>query len=120
MAAPAATLELLLEEVRSLRREVAELRRGAGRPGSNADFLTKRAAARLLGVDRCTTLEQLLASGRIHSVLIAGRLRIPRAELQRIAAEGALPPPARPTRRGSIAAPAPAPGSLRRLRLADL
>jgi excisionase family DNA binding protein len=53
-----------------------------------AGLLSKREAARLLGVDRATTLEDWLSTGRIKAVDLAGRVRIPRAEVERVINEG--------------------------------
>lgn len=58
---------------------------------SSADpraLLSKREAARLLGVSRGRTLDSLIASGQVRVVRIGGRLRVPRAELERLQAEG--------------------------------
>lgn len=48
----------------------------------------KREAARQLGVDRTTTLEDIIRAGAIKNVKIGGRIRIPRSESERIAEEG--------------------------------
>jgi len=65
-------------------------------------LLSKRAAAALLGVGRGGTLEQLIRDGHLRTVVIAGRVRIAREEVERIAREGtgrpASPRPARTPR----------------------
>lgn len=53
-----------------------------------AELLSKKEAARRLGVDRTTTLEKFIASGRLKTVEINGRVRIPRTEVERILSEG--------------------------------
>ncbi|WP_375757421.1 helix-turn-helix domain-containing protein [Corallococcus exercitus] len=55
---------------------------------TGAELLSKKEAARRLGVDRATTLEQLIASGHIKTVPFNGRLRIPLAEVERVLNEG--------------------------------
>lgn len=55
---------------------------------TSAELLSKKSAARLLGVDRATTLEEWIATGRIKVVDLAGRVRIPRAEVERVINEG--------------------------------
>ena len=51
-------------------------------------LLSKRAAARLLGVSRGRTLDVLIKEGRVRTVQVNGRLRIPMAEITRIQDEG--------------------------------
>lgn len=53
-----------------------------------SELLSKKEAARRLGVDRATTLEQLIASGHIKAVPFNNRVRIPLAEVERILSEG--------------------------------
>ena len=57
-------------------------------------LLSKRKAARLLGVGRGNTLEQLIREGHIRTVIVAGRVRIPREEVERVAREGTEKAPA--------------------------
>lgn len=57
-------------------------------------LVSKRQAARLLGIGRGDTLSRLIASGRIRVVSVDGRLRIPLEEVHRVAREGTEPPPA--------------------------
>lgn len=47
-------------------------------------LLSKREAAKRLGIDRATTLQQLIDSGRIRIVKIGSRVRIPATELDRL------------------------------------
>lgn len=54
----------------------------------NSELLSKKEAARRLGVDRATTLEGLIAAGDIKTVPFNGRVRIPLAEVERILNEG--------------------------------
>ena len=46
------------------------------------------AAARLLGVDRKTTLRDLIADKRLRTVIVGNRCRVPLVELERIEREG--------------------------------
>lgn len=90
---------------------------------ASSGLLSKKAAASLLGVDRATTLEEWISTGRIKVVDLDGRVRIPRAEVERVINEG-LPEstgPQRPrARRFSKAAtskPSESPGEeIRKLR----
>ncbi len=54
-------------------------------------LLSKREAARRLGIDRGTTLQDLIRSGSLRTVVLAGRLRIPASEIDRIEAGGDMP-----------------------------
>lgn len=58
-------------------------------------LLSKRQAAKLLGVGRGNTLQWLIDEGHIRPVIIQGRVRIPLEEVQRVAREGteAMPKP---------------------------
>ncbi len=58
---------------------------------SPALLLTKAEAARRMGVDRATTLAQLINSGQLRTVAVGSRVRIPLAEIERIAREGTAP-----------------------------
>jgi excisionase family DNA binding protein len=73
------------------------------RKGSSG-LLSKKEAARLLGVDRATTLEDWLSTGRIKVVDLDGRIRIPRAEVERVINEG-LPDATGPQRPRTRRAP---------------
>lgn len=79
MSAPAARLEEILAAVLRLEAKVDALTRA--RPKR---LLSKRAAARLLGVDRGTTLEGLIRDG--HLRMLMGK--IPDTEIDRLLAEG--------------------------------
>jgi excisionase family DNA binding protein len=83
---------------------------------ASSGLLSKKAAARLLGVDRATTLEAWIATGRIKAVDLAGRVRIPRTEVERVINEG-LPestgpqrPKTRRSSKGATSMPAESPG----------
>lgn len=92
MSPEAAKLELVLEELREVKRQLAELVRARPAvPGGDCS-LTKREAARRLRCDRTTTLERLLATGALHSVPApSGRgLRIPESEIARAIHEGVV------------------------------
>lgn len=91
MTAAARQLEDALARLERLERKLdALLARGRAPAGGGAALVTKRAAARILGCDRGTTLEQLIRSGRLPTVTApSGKgLRIPRAELERVLREG--------------------------------
>lgn len=82
----------ILAALARLEQKVDELRR------SPPKLLSRRAAARLLGVDRGSTLESLIRQGRLR--LVAGR--IPLAEIERLLADGV---PARARRPRSAETP---------------
>lgn len=77
-----ARLFALLERVAD---DVAELK---GRAKPSTTLLSFRAAAKLLGVARGTTLQALIDSGQLPVVTVKGRRRIARAEVERLAASG--------------------------------
>lgn len=86
MAAVAALLAELLAE---LRRQTGLLERAhSHRERAPRALLSKREAARLLGVSRGRTLDALIASDQVRAVRIGGRLRIPLAEIERLHADG--------------------------------
>lgn len=86
------TLEALLAAIERLERKVDAL---AARRAAPAQAVGKREAARLLGVDRSTTLEQLLRDGRLRATRYGGRVRIARSEIQRFLEEPPAPRQAR-------------------------
>ena len=51
-------------------------------------ILSKREAARLLGVSRTSTLNEMIARGLLKTVLVNGHVKVARAEVEKIAAEG--------------------------------
>jgi hypothetical protein len=51
-------------------------------------ILSKREAARLLGVGRNKTLNELIARGLLKTVVVNGHIKVPRADVERIAAKG--------------------------------
>ncbi|EPX60234.1 hypothetical protein D187_002320 [Cystobacter fuscus DSM 2262] len=55
---------------------------------ASSELLSKKEAARRLGVDRATTLAQFIALGRIKTVDVNGHQRIPVSEIERILSEG--------------------------------
>ena len=87
----AVSLDDVLAELRALRREVAAFARPTPR------LLSKRAAARMLGVDRGTKLERYIRVGALR--LIDGRIPLP--DVERLVRDG---PPAPPTRRRPVPA----------------
>lgn len=62
-------------------------------------LLSFREAARRLGVDRCKVLPLLVASGQLRTVRAGRRVKIPAAEIERVAREGFDPEQSRPRRR---------------------
>ncbi|WP_242394820.1 helix-turn-helix domain-containing protein [Anaeromyxobacter oryzisoli] len=110
-------LEALIE--RAVERAVGR----APRTGAAKELLSKRAAARMLGVDRGTTLEELVRDGRLRTVDVGGRPRIPRSELERVLAAG-VPQAEAKTRRASRTRKATRgtvdPDALRRMKLDDI
>ena len=87
MAAPARHREedsARLERIERLLEQLVGERR---RRGSEAALLSKRAAARRLGIGR-PYLDELLAAKVVRSVLVGGRPRIPAAEVERLALQG--------------------------------
>ncbi len=94
MSAPARQLEDRLARIEQM---LAELL-ARERPRDERGLYTKRAAARILGCDRATTLEQLIRSGRLRAVPgPSGKgLRIPREELERARRAGIGPAIASP------------------------
>ena len=73
--------EAILREIRSLKAQLASAAR-------SKRLLSKRDAARYLGVSRGRTLDALIAAGRLRTVRIGGRIKIPLEELERIATFG--------------------------------
>lgn len=55
-------------------------------------LLSKRKAAALLGISRGDTLGEMIRAGLIRTVVLNGRVRIPREEVERIAREGTSAP----------------------------
>jgi excisionase family DNA binding protein len=94
MATPARTVEELAEQLDRVERLLLDLvrERGASR-AANAPPLSKREAARRLGIDRGTTLEDLIRERKLQTVpaLNGKGVRIPAHEVERLRREG-LPP----------------------------
>jgi len=98
-----AVLRDVLEELRQLRGDVQTMR--AVPPAKSPPLLlSRRRAAKLLGVDRDETLGELLSTGNIRTVTVGGRTRIPLAEVQRLAAEGTTRTGRKPHRKSRPAA----------------
>lgn len=89
MTAPVDQLEALAAAIARIEAKLEALAKA--RPTGR--LLSKRAAARLLGVDRGTTLEALIRDGRLRLVLG----KIPDTEIERLLVEGLpeMKPPAR-------------------------
>jgi hypothetical protein len=92
VSAPAATIDELLAVVQRLERKLDAALKPAPK------LLSRRAAAKMLGIDRGTTLATLMRDG--HLRLVMGK--IPQADLERLLAEG-LPEPKRRARRAAPA-----------------
>jgi hypothetical protein len=120
----AATVEDLAAMMERLEHKLDALleRERPRRRNQDSRLLTKRDAARRLGVDRCTTLETLIANGHVATVP-AGRegVRIPAGEVERLERDG-IPDPDRQPRASTRRRQAPkvTPGSLRSLKLDDV
>jgi excisionase family DNA binding protein len=71
------------EALRELQQEIQKLRI-AIRRDTPAGLLSFRKAAKLLGIDRGTTLNAMVASGQIRTVTVGKREKIPMAEIQRL------------------------------------
>ncbi|OJT16422.1 hypothetical protein BO221_50445 [Archangium sp. Cb G35] len=65
---------------------------------ASSGLLSKKEAARRLGVDRATTLAQFIASGRIKTVDVNGHQRIPVSEIERILSDGLPATESQPSR----------------------
>jgi hypothetical protein len=104
-------------EIEALVRRVVREELGARSQGERREVLSMRAASRILGIDRGSTLPDLIAEGRIGTVEIRGRICVRRADVERILATGA-PTPATPARRrpGAIGSAA----ALRAVKLDEL
>lgn len=80
---------LLAELLAELRRQTGLLERAhRHREREPRVLLSKRKAARLLGVSRSRTLDALIDSDQVRTVRLGGRLRIPLAEIERLQVEG--------------------------------
>lgn len=86
------------------------------RAGPSCRLLTKSAAANLIGVGRTRTLQRLIDTGAIRTVMVGKRARIPLTEIERFQAEGEGPAPAPAAARKPPARPVsqahPRPGNL--------
>ncbi|WP_095980821.1 helix-turn-helix domain-containing protein [Melittangium boletus] len=58
---------------------------------STSHLLSMREAARRFGIDRNTTLREMIDAGHIRAVPFRGGLRIPASEVDRVCAEGLTP-----------------------------
>lgn len=74
----------LLVELRRLNKILARQQEAESGPA----LLSKREAARRLGLSRGRSIDALLASGRLRAVRVGRRLRIPLVEVDRFAREG--------------------------------
>lgn len=79
-----ATLEDVLARLDVLLAEVVALRREARPHKAGQPLLSLREAARRLGISRNSTLVDLISDRRIRTTKIAGRVRIPAAEVERL------------------------------------
>lgn len=78
-----------LAEMNALLREIAgALRHSPRAPSAPAKLLSQRKAARMLGIDRNTTLHDLIASGQLRTVLVNGLVKVPLVEVERLGREG--------------------------------
>ncbi|MBX7115915.1 MAG: helix-turn-helix domain-containing protein [Myxococcaceae bacterium] len=77
-----ALADLIRKEVRSLKKQTKK----AAKPLRL--MVSHREAARLLGIDRGSTLKSLIETGHVRTVKANGRTRIPLEEVQRLAEQG--------------------------------
>jgi excisionase family DNA binding protein len=75
-------LQTVLAELRAMREQ---LDRAVAPPPA---LLSKAAAAEMLGVSRNATMTELIRSGRLRTVTVGARVRIPLAEVERLTREG--------------------------------
>jgi len=68
------------------------------RPLLQPELLSLRQAAKVLRVDRGTTLPGLIASGALRAVTVLGKARIPRDEIDRVKRDGLSSAPTRAPR----------------------
>jgi hypothetical protein len=115
MATPARTVEELAKQLDRVERLLLDLvRERGGARAANAPPLSKRAAARRLGIDRGTTLEDLIRERKLQTVpaLNGKGVRIPAHEVERLRREG-LPSAATPAPSATRRPPARAKKSAR-------
>lgn len=79
-------MEQLLAELADLKARVAALESQKRRTSSR--LLSKREAAKRLGIDRGTTLELLIQTKQLRLVRAGKRQRIPEPEVERLVREG--------------------------------
>lgn len=79
-------MEQLLAEIAELKARVEALESAKRR--SSVRLLSKREAARRLGIDRGTTLEILIHTKQLKLVHAGKRKRIPEPEVERLVREG--------------------------------
>ncbi len=82
-------LALLADVVRRLDALQAEVRELRPRRPNPRPLLSLREAARRLGVSRNSTLAGLIHDRRIKTVRVAGRIKVPAVEVERLIREGA-------------------------------
>jgi hypothetical protein len=96
------TLEAqIAEAVRSVVREEIRAALAEARPATQKELISKRAAGRMLGVDRGKGLDALIAEGSISLVPFRGGYRVRLSDVERVIAEGAGGAADQPARRGS-------------------
>ena len=102
MVDDALILAVLTRLDRTLEKLEAHQEHKERRRNLDSRLLTKRAAARLLGIDRSTTLERLIREGSVRTVPYGEGTRIPASEIARLEDEGIPEPSSRcPPRRRS-------------------
>jgi excisionase family DNA binding protein len=79
-------MDELLAEIATLKARVDALE--AEKRQSSSRLLSKREAARRLGIDRGTTLELLIETKQLRLVRAGKRERIPEPEVERLVREG--------------------------------
>ena len=84
--------------------------------GRQRRLFSKRRAAKLLGVDRSTTLERMIQNGEIGTVRVNGRVMVPAAELERVCVPSNLRQRFGATRQPTSVRPSKNPGAATRAR----
>ena len=111
-------LARLIAETARFREELKSLMSRASSRRAH-QLLSLREAARRLGVDRGTTLAELIEQRRLRVVQVNGRPRIPAVEVERLAQEGfdTATAPVKPPKREELVRPAGVGAAIRALKL---
>ncbi len=78
----------VLKRAASRNEQLLPAPRPSPKSGRKKLLLSKREAAKLLGIDRSSTLNELIARGLLKTVVVNARIKVTRAEVERLAAVG--------------------------------